>query len=96
MAFLQLIEFETHNYAEVEKLRNEYFKATEGKRAVTAAYECRDRANPNKYVVAVLFDSYEAAMKNSEMPETQEFAAKQAELSTNLSFRDLDVVDDRH
>jgi hypothetical protein len=95
MAFLQLIEFETDNYDEIQKLNEEYFAATEGKRTVRAAYECRDRANPNKYVVAVVFDSYESAMENSNLPETGEFAAKQQAISTNVSFRDLDVLSDR-
>lgn len=95
MAFMQLIEFETDNYDEIKKLNEEYFAATEGKRTVRAAYECRDRANPNKYVVAVLFDSYESAMENSNLPETSEFAAKQAELCTSTAFRDLDVLSDR-
>ena len=95
MAFMQLVEFETDNYDEIEKLSDEYFAATEGRRTVKAAYACRDRANPNKYVVAVLFDSYESAMENSNLPETSEFAAKQTKVSTNVSFRDLDVLDDR-
>jgi hypothetical protein len=95
MAFMQLIEFETDNYDEIKKLEDEYFTATAGKRTVRNSYVGRDRANPNKYVVAVLFDSYEAAMENSNLPETGEFAAKQQAVATNVSFRDLDVIDER-
>ena len=95
MAFLQLVEFETDNYDEIEKLSEEYFAATEGRRTVRKSYVCRDRATSNKYVVAVVFDSYESAMENSNLPETGEFAARQQKISTNVSFRDLDVIDER-
>jgi hypothetical protein len=44
----------------------------------------------------VFFDSYESAMVNSELPETQAIAKTFAELAdTPPVFHDLDIVEDR-
>jgi hypothetical protein len=53
-----------------------------------------DRDNPGGYFVIAEFPSYEEAMKNSELPETKEFAAKQQELSYGpRTFHNLDVLE---
>jgi hypothetical protein len=46
-------------------------------------------------VLIVFFDSFEAAMQNSQLPETQASAEKFAALTQGMSFIDLDVVEDR-
>ena len=46
-------------------------------------------------LIVAVFDSYESAMQNSNLPETQEFAAKQSALAETVQFIDLDVIDDR-
>jgi hypothetical protein len=71
MPFIQIIEMTTSKIDEIKKLDLEYEAATEGKSTVTRALVCADRDAPNKYFVIVEFPSYEAAMKNSELPETQ-------------------------
>ncbi len=44
----------------------------------------------------VFFDSYESAMENSNLPETQAFAESLAALLDGPpTFLDLDVVEDR-
>jgi len=44
----------------------------------------------------VFFDSYESAMVNSSLPETQAVAEQYAKLTDSPPvFYDLDVVDDR-
>ncbi len=44
----------------------------------------------------VFFDSYEAAMENSELPETQEYAKKEQDLvDGDITYVNLDVVEDR-
>jgi quinol monooxygenase YgiN len=49
---------------------------------------------PNRYVVVAEFPSYEEAMVNSELPETQAFAAAMSELIEGPpSYRNLDVVE---
>ena len=57
---------------------------------------CQDRAQPGHTFVIVFFDSYESAMENSELPETQELARGMGELvDGSVRFFDLDVLDDR-
>ena len=56
----------------------------------------QDRNDPDRYVILAFFDSYESAMENSELPETQAFAQRQASLLEGTPvFHDLDVIDDR-
>ena len=51
-----------------------------------------DRDRPDTYVQIVEFPSYEAAMDNSNMPETTEFAERIAKLCNGpLTFRNLDL-----
>jgi hypothetical protein len=46
--------------------------------------------------VVAFFDSYESAMENSELLETQEFAKRyNALLDEPMTFHDLDVIEDR-
>lgn len=55
----------------------------------------RDRNDADRYLNIVYFDSYEEAMRNSEHPVTQEFAAKLAALVDGApTFSNLDVVEE--
>jgi len=93
VAFIQIIQFQTDKMEEGRKHVDEYLAATEGRRTVQRSILCRDRDKPDHYVNIVFFDSYEDAMKNSEMPETGQLAAKLAELSTGpQTFSNLEVV----
>jgi hypothetical protein len=70
-------------------------KATEGKRTARRAVVCRDRNTPGRYFHIVFFDSYESAMENSNMPETQKLAGRLADLMDEPpKFHDLDVLED--
>jgi len=96
MAFVQIIEYRTSKLAEMEAVGEEWEKATEGKRTATRRLLCQDRDNPGRYFNIVLFDSYEAAMENSSMPETEHFSKKMMGLADGPpTFYNLDVVDDR-
>ena len=67
-------------------------RRTACRREVIAA----DRNQPGRYFAIVFFDSYESAMANSNLPETQAAAAKYMELSDGQPvFYDLDVIEDR-
>jgi hypothetical protein len=69
---------------------------TEGKRTARRGFLCKDRNDPNRYLNIVFFDSYEAAMENSNLPETQELAQKLAALTDGSpTFYDLDLVEER-
>ena len=96
MAFVQIIEFKTSKIDEMEKLGNEWEAASAGKRLARRRVLCQDRDNPGRYFNIVFFDSYEEAMKNSDLPETSEFAQKMVALGDGPpSFYNLDVIEDR-
>ena len=95
MAFVQLVEMRTKNVDEIMKLDQQWEQATEGKRTLRRGIVGRDRNDPERYVIIAFFDDHESAMKNSNLPETQEFAAKQSALADTVQFIDLDVIDDR-
>ncbi len=53
-----------------------------------------DRDKADHYFLILDFDSYEEAMRNSELPETQALAADMAKLGSGPpTFHNLDVVD---
>jgi quinol monooxygenase YgiN len=92
MEFIQIIEFTTTRFDEVEALMNEWVNRTEGKRKAHRGTVTTDRDRPNTYVQIVEFPSYEEAMANSSLPETGDFAEKVAKLCDGPAvFRNLDV-----
>ncbi len=96
MSYIQIIEMHTKDYEALEAQGQEYFAATEGKRTVQRSFVTRDRNDPDHYVLVVFFDSYEAAMENSNLPETAAMAEKQrAILDGPPTFYDLDVIEER-
>ena len=91
--FIQVIEFESDRIDEVKALMGEYAPATEGKRTAKRALLTKSRDHDNRYLNIVFFDSYEEAMKNSELPETSAFAEKMMKLALGEpTFYNLDVV----
>lgn len=95
MTFVQIIEFTTDRAGELQALADEWIAASGGKRTASRSTLTRDRDRPNTYLQIVEFPSYEDAMRNSEMPETGEFAAKMTALcSGEPVFRNLDVERD--
>ena len=96
MAFVQIIDFHTTDFAGLLSLEQEWEQATEGTRTARRSLVLRDRVDPHHYQSVVFFDSYESAMENSTLPATQAFAEKFATLVDGTAvFHDLDVVDDR-
>ena len=74
---------------------DQFFQATEGKRTLRRSVLTRDRNDPERYVLVVFFDSYESAMENSKLPETDAFSSRFAGLVKSVTFHDLDVIEDR-
>lgn len=96
MAFVQIIEFKTSDIDGLRKVDDEWERATEGKRTARREILARDRNDPNHYYTIVFFDSYESAMENSNLPETQAAAEQYAALADGPPvFHDLDLLDDR-
>jgi len=96
MAFVQIIEFRTSDIDRARHVNDEWWRATEGKRTVRRELFARDRSDPRRWFAVVFFDSYESAMKNSELPITQEFAQKMGALAEGTpTFYNLNVIEDR-
>lgn len=95
MAFVQIIEMTTSDIDALMKLDEEWQKATEGKRTARRQIVTRDRGNPDRYLAMVFFDSYESAMQNSALAETQAFADRYRAATKEIAFHDLDVISDQ-
>jgi hypothetical protein len=74
MPFIQLIEYRTSRWDEMDALMKQWRQDTEGRRTVERTTICIDRSGPSRYMAIVEFPSYEAAMENSNLPETEELA----------------------
>jgi hypothetical protein len=90
--FVQIMEFETSRIDEVIALI-EKMRVDRGDSLLsTAAKLTADRDRPGSYVNIIEFDSYEAAMENSNDPATSEFAQTMgALLDGPPRFLNLDV-----
>jgi hypothetical protein len=96
MAFVQVIAFNTSKIDEMRKLDDEWGEKAGPESTARRGLLCEDRDNAGRYVQVVFFDSYEAAMKNSELPITREFAEKMGALADGPpTFSNLDVLEDR-
>ena len=97
MSFIQIIDARTANIDEMTALESEWEAKTEGRRTSRRSIVTTDRNDPNRHLIIVFFDSYESAMENSKLPETQEFAAKWATVVDGPpTFIDLDIIEDRN
>jgi hypothetical protein len=95
MKFVQTVEFTTSRMDEMAEVEAEWRAATEGRRTVVRDMKTRDRDKPNTYVLIVEFDSYEDAMKNNDMPETEKIAEGMAKLADGpVIFRNLEVLEE--
>ena len=97
MEFVQIVEFTTRKMDEVESTLDEYRAKREaaGAPMPVQVLQCQDRDQPNTYVAVVRFQSYEAAMENSNHPDTAAMAERLAELCDSPpQFRNLDLIRD--
>ena len=94
MGFVQIMDFHASDIDGLQKANDEWRAATEGKRTLRREIVARDRNDPSHYVVLAFFDSYESAMENSALPETQASAEQFGALTENMVFVDLDVIDE--
>jgi hypothetical protein len=93
--FIQVINFHTKKIDEGRKLVDEFRERTEGKRTVRRALMTSDRDDETNFFNIVFFDSYESAMENSQLPETQELAGKLMALADGEpTFYNLEVLSD--
>jgi predicted ester cyclase len=95
MTFVQLIECRTRRFDEMDRLMDRWVEQTKGKRTATHTLVGRDRTDAEHVVEIVEFPSYEEAMRNSRLPETDKvFHELLALCEETPTFTDLDVVRD--
>jgi hypothetical protein len=96
MSFVQVIEFRTSDIDSFMKTGEEWEQATAGKRTARRQIVTQDHHDPDRYLMMVFFDSYESAMENSQLPETQAIAERMMALADGPPvFHDLEVLEDR-
>jgi len=96
MAFVQIMEFRTSRVDELRRHVEEWEQQTEGRRRARRSVLCHDRENPGRYFNVVFFDSYDDAMANSALPETDALAKTLRDLADGApAFYNLDVEEDR-
>ena len=95
MTFVQLIDCKTSKYDDMNRLMDTWVEATQGKRTATHAVVGKDRSGDGHYVEIIEFPSYEDAMKNSGLPETDRIFQEMVALCDEMpTFTDLEVVRD--
>lgn len=80
MTFVQVIEYKTSHPEQIDEMMDRWLAETAGKRTATHALVLSDRDRPGSYMEFVEFPSYEDAMRNSEMPETDKAARTMMDL----------------
>ncbi|MDF3301107.1 ester cyclase [Streptomyces tropicalis] len=95
MTFVQLIECRTSRIDEMNRLMDTWVEQTRGKRTATHTVVGKDRSDASHIVELVEFPSYEEAMRNSRLPETDRIFRDMLALCDGAPvFTDLDVVRD--
>src|SRR6059036_2679182 len=94
--FVQIIEYRTSKPDEIAALMEDYSAKREAEGAgpaPTRSIACADRDEPGRYFAIVEFESYEAAMENSQRADTTEMSEKMMELCDGPgTFYNLDLV----
>jgi steroid delta-isomerase-like uncharacterized protein len=95
MTFVQLIDCKTSRFDEVNRLMDTWVERTKGKRTATHSLIGQDRSDSSHIIEIVEFPSYEEAMRNSNLPETDEVFREMVALCEEMpTFTDLEVVRD--
>jgi steroid delta-isomerase-like uncharacterized protein len=93
MKFVQIIDYKTDRFDGVNALMDQWVEKTKGKRTTSHLMTGKDRAEGSHYVEIVEFPSYEEAMQNSKLPETDRIFQEMVSLCDGMpTFTDLDVV----
>ncbi|MFE6362021.1 ester cyclase [Streptomyces sp. NPDC057806] len=95
MTFVQLIDCRTSRFDEMNRLMDTWVEQTKGKRTATHNVIGKDRSDASHFIEIVEFPSYEEAMRNSSLPETDRIFRDMVALCDETpTFTDLDVVRD--
>jgi hypothetical protein len=92
MKFMQIIEFKTTRWDDVNELMDAWVATTEGQRTASWAISGQDRDQADTYLEVVEFPSHEDAMRNNDLPETAKFSEGISALCDETTFRNVDVL----
>ena len=95
MTFIQTISFSSSRFDEMQKLMDEWEGAQSpaSTPGFVSTRVLRDRDRDNGFLVIAEFDSYEAAMENSNKSETGAFAKRMGELTDGpVAYGNYDVM----
>ncbi|MFD3944226.1 ester cyclase [Streptomyces sp. NPDC058579] len=95
MTFVQIIDCRTSRFDDLNRLMDKWVEQTKGKRTATHSVIGRDRSDSSHLVEIVEFPSYEVAMTNSQLPETDRIFREMVALCDEMpTFTDLDIIRD--
>lgn len=95
MSFVQIIDCKTSRIEDLNRLMDRWVEQTKGKRTATHSIVGTDRSDSSHVVEIVEFPSYDVAMRNSQLPETDRIFREMVALCDEMpTFTDLDVVRD--
>ncbi len=95
MTFVQIIDCRTSQVDELNRLMDRWVEQTRGKRTATHSIVGTDRSDATHVVEIVEFPSYDVAMRNSQLPETDRIFHEMVALCDEMPvFTDLDVIRD--
>ncbi|KUJ70014.1 SnoaL-like polyketide cyclase [Streptomyces albus subsp. albus] len=95
MAFVQIMDCKTSRIDDMNRLMDQWVERTKGRRTATHNIIGKDRSDSSHYIEIIEFPSYEEAMKNSNLTETDETFQQIVALCDGMpTFTDLDVVRD--
>ena len=93
MTFIQIVSFRCSDPSALREIEEEWLAATEGRRTLLRETVLVDRTDPAHFVTINEFESYESAMVNSTLRETDEMARAVAGLLIGEpTYFDLDVL----
>ena len=92
MSFIQVQDLRTDRFAEIDELAAQWRADTAGRRTLLHEQVYVDRNDPHHFVIINGFDSYESAMVNSHLPETDALATRLGPMVFELSYADLEPV----
>lgn len=95
MKFIQLIDYKTTRVDEVQALLTRWIEATAGVCTATRTIVGHDRDDVTHFIEVLQFPSYEEAMRNSSLPETNKIHEEFTGLCVeDPKFINLDVIRD--
>ncbi|MER5179587.1 ester cyclase [Streptomyces sp. NPDC002896] len=95
MTFVQLIDCKTSRFDEMNRLMDTWVEQTKGKRTASHSIIGKDRSDDSHFIEIVEFPSYEDAMRNSNLPETDRIFREMVALCDEMpTFTDLEIVRD--